>query len=182
MYTYLSLLRGINVSGKKSIKMLDLKALYEALQFTNVTTYIQSGNVLFKSTETNTEKIAQLISNAITAHYQFDVPVTVITTTDLHHIAHNNTYVINNNYPAETLHVTLLASLPTIDKLTLLSAGNYGADTYTINNTVVYLHCPNGYGNTKLSNNYLENKLKTNATTRNWKTILKLVEIANAIV
>ncbi len=180
MYTYLSLLRGINVSGQKSIKMLDLKALYETLQFTNVTTYIQSGNVVFKSTETNTQKIAELISNAIKTQYHFDVPVTVITATNLYDIAHNNTYVINNNHSIETLHVTLLNTSPTIDKLTLLSAGNYGADAYIINNTTVYLHCPSGYGTTKLSNNYLEAKLKTSATTRNWKTILKLLEIVNA--
>jgi uncharacterized protein (DUF1697 family) len=169
MQIYLSLLRGINVSGQKSIKMLDLKALYQSLHFANVTTYIQSGNVIFKSTITNTEELALLIATKIKQHYNFDVPVQVLTLTELTAIVHNNPYV--TTAPLEQLHVTILNAIPAPEKLAALAVVPHGNDTYVINNTTVYLRCTNGYGTTKLTNNYLEAKLKTSATTRNWKTI-----------
>ncbi|MEQ1733343.1 MAG: DUF1697 domain-containing protein [Bacteroidia bacterium] len=169
MQTYLSLLRGINVSGQKSIKMVDLKALYQSLNFTNVTTYIQSGNVVFKSTITNTEELTTLIASKIKQHYNFDVPVQVLTLTELTAIVNNNPYVATA--PLEQLHVTILNAIPAPEKLAALAVVPHGNDEYVINHTTVYLRCTNGYGTTKLTNNYLEAKLKTSATTRNWKTI-----------
>ncbi|MBC7412228.1 MAG: DUF1697 domain-containing protein [Bacteroidia bacterium] len=169
MQTYLSLLRGINVSGQKSIKMQDLKALYQNLNFANVTTYIQSGNVVFKSAKTNTNELAQLIATKIKQQYNFDVPVQVLTLNELAEIVNNNPYVATA--PLEQLHVTILSAPPTTEKLAVLALLPHGNDTYVISNTTVYLRCTNGYGTTKLTNNYIESKLKTSATTRNWKTI-----------
>jgi uncharacterized protein (DUF1697 family) len=182
MQTYLSLLRGINVSGQKSIKMLDLKVLYQSLNFTYVSTYIQSGNVIFKSESTNTEELALLIATKIKQQYNFDVPVQVLTLNQLTEIVNNNPYVPTT--PLEQLHVTMLNTIPNPEKLASLALLSHGNDTYLINNTTVYLRCTNGYGTTKLTNNYLESKLKTSATTRNWKTInvlLAMMQIDNKI-
>lgn len=79
MYNYISLLRGINVSGQKKISMPDLKALYESLDLKNVKTYIQSGNVVFQSENSNTIILAEQIEKKILEKYQFDVPVIIRT-------------------------------------------------------------------------------------------------------
>ena len=79
METYISILRGINVSGHKSIKMADLKTLYENLGFSNIKTYVQSGNVVFQSKTEKADIIEQKIHNQIKAKYGFEVPVIVMT-------------------------------------------------------------------------------------------------------
>lgn len=78
MKTYISLLRGINVSGQKLIKMDALKKAYENLGFRNVTTYVQSGNVIFSASETEPEKLEKIIYNRIEKDFGFEVPVTVL--------------------------------------------------------------------------------------------------------
>ena len=78
MKKFIALLRGINVSGQKKIKMSDLKLLFEDLGFQNVETYIQSGNVIFSSKEKSIKKLESKISSGIKSKYGFDVPVLVI--------------------------------------------------------------------------------------------------------
>ncbi len=77
MHTFISMLRGINVSGQKSIKMIDLKALYESLGFSQVQTYIQSGNVVFEAEESDRQKVISAIQVAISKKYGFDVPIQI---------------------------------------------------------------------------------------------------------
>jgi uncharacterized protein (DUF1697 family) len=177
MTTYISLLRGINVSGQKSIKMADLKALYEQLNFTNVTTYIQSGNVLFTTSETNVKQLEQTIAQAITAHYGFTVPVMVITKAMLYNIITTTPFTTK---PIECLHITLLAKAPIPALIAAIPSTAYGVDECIVQHNCVYLYCPNGYGRTKLSNTFFEAKFKTQATTRNWKTITTLYTMLQA--
>lgn len=176
MKTYISLLRGINVSGHKKIAMADLKALYEDLGFKNITTYIQSGNVVFES-ESNAN-IDQMIAKAIFKAYQFEVPVVVKTVAELNNIIKNNPFVADGSIDPDKLHVTFLATKPDPKNIAALATKNYEPDQYHIIDTAVYLHCPNGYGRTKLNNSFFENKLKTIATTRNWKTTQQLLALA----
>ena len=171
---YISLLRGINVAGKKKIIMNDLKALYESLGFTDVMTYIQSGNVLF-STEVNTEIVINYIEEAISKQYGFDVPVQVREVSHLESIIKNCPFSELDLVEEGTrVMVTFLDTLPTDENIEKLMTYVKEPERLVLLGREVYMHCPNGYGKTKLNNNFLENKLKVRATTRNWKSIIKL--------
>ena len=180
MKTYISILRGINVSGKRMIKMGDLQKLYESLGFKNIHTYIQSGNVVFQFKKSKTAELEKKISKLINDKYNFEVPVLVLETDELRLILENNPFVNTRNEDSTKLHVTFLEDAP--DKAAIAKiSGNLSPDEYLINGKAIYLFCPNGYGNTKLNNNFFESKLKLTATTRNWKTSNELLKIAESI-
>ncbi|MBS4033989.1 MAG: DUF1697 domain-containing protein [Ignavibacterium sp.] len=178
MPTYIALLRGINVSGQKLIKMTDLKELFEALGFQNVQTYIQSGNVIFSSKEKSLDKLESIISTAIRKKFGFDAVVIVITPEVLEYILENNPF-IKKIMAIERLYVTFLSDTPSEENINKLGAINYSPEEYIIDQKIIYLHFPNGAGKVKLSNNLFESKLKVDATTRNLKTINKLWELSN---
>jgi uncharacterized protein (DUF1697 family) len=176
--TYISILRGINVSGQRKILMADLKSIYEKLGFSDVTTYIQSGNVVFRSGNGLTSpEIAQIIGKQIQGHYGFEVPIIVRTLEEMKITLSRNPFLHLPDIDQERLHVTFLSELPqksNVDKTVLL---DYPPDRFTIIEKDVYLYCPVNYGNTKLSNKFFESKLKVTATTRNWATVRRLGEM-----
>lgn len=174
MPTYLSLLRGINVSGQKQIKMADLKALYESLGFGQVRTYIQSGNVLFESANTDTQALVETIGQGIREQYHFDVPVLVRTAAEIEEVISSNPFLNDPAVAEDKLHVTLLDALPAPERLELLRTVHFPPDDFAIREQIIYLHCPDGYGRTKLTNTFFESKLKVSATTRNWRTMREL--------
>jgi uncharacterized protein (DUF1697 family) len=178
METYISILRGINVSGHKKIQMNDLKTLYEDLKFKNVTTYIQSGNVVFKASKQRDEVLAKKIEAAIYSKYDFEVPVITRNVEEMKNTISINPFLKDTGIDKEKLHVTFLEEIPDKTKVDSIKNIDYSPDKLIITGKEIFLYCPNGYGITKLSNNFFENKLKVNATTRNWKTVNKLVEIA----
>lgn len=178
MKHYISILRGINVSGQKKIIMKDLKALYENAGFKDVVTYIQSGNVLFNADESLSEKeIIKLIEEAIFTTYQFHVPIIIRTINELETVVAENPYLTEES-DIERLYVSFLAEDPSEQALENLKKYDFPPEKYAVYGRTVYISCPNGYGNTKLSNNFFESKLKVSATTRNWKTTNKLIEIS----
>jgi len=178
MSTYITLLRGINVNGKNLLKMQLLKSMFEELYFTQVQTYIQSGNIIYQSTIKDTETINQLITNKIEEKFGFKIPVITITLQQLTDCINNNPFTQNTTFDLALLHCTFLASEPSeIDSLKI-NPNDYPDDKFHFYNNIVYLSCAKGYGQTKLTNNFFERKLQQTATTRNWKTILKLVALA----
>jgi len=179
METYISILRGINVSGQKKIKMLDLKCLYENLGFQDVQTYIQSGNVIFKSPKIGKAILKNEIETKISKQYGFSVPVQVLELQELIEVFASNPFVNKRNEDISKLHVTFLEEVPEAELRSEIMNIQSASDEFIINGKVVYVFCPNGYGRTKLNNTFFEKKLKTSATTRNWKTISKLVELSN---
>jgi len=179
MTRYISILRGINVSGQKVIKMADLKILYEKLKLNNVTTYIQSGNVVFDSP---IKLKAELIENAIAKHYGFSVPVILRTDKEWTKIITSNPFTKDPDKDISKMHVVFLADKPNLPDKEKLNKVKHPSEEYFFEGTEVFLYCPNGYGKTKLSNTFLEKTLKTTATTRNWKTVNKLKEIADSIM
>jgi uncharacterized protein (DUF1697 family) len=182
METYISILRGINVSGHKMIKMEALRKMYESLGFKNVKTYIQSGNVIFQATKATTAGLAKEIAKKIQKESGFEVPIIVKEVKELESVFENNPFVNKRREDLAKLHVTFLSEKPEASNIEKINAGNYAPDEFIIENDAVYLFCPNGYGNTKLNNTFFENKLKVTATTRNWKTVTELVNIANEIL
>ena len=178
MNTYISILRGINVGGNKMIKMDALRMLYEDLGHINVRTYIQSGNVVFQDNSTESKDLEVRISNKIKEVFSFDVPVIVKTKTEIENIFNNNTFTHKYNNEIDKLYVTLFSFQPKLSDIENINR-SIGNDEFAFGDSVMYLYCPDGYGKTKLSNQYLEQKLKVTASTRNWKTITELINIAN---
>ncbi|WP_020529175.1 DUF1697 domain-containing protein [Flexithrix dorotheae] len=177
MGKYIAILRGINVSGQKKIKMAELKAHLSELDFGNIQTYIQSGNVIFDFTETDAKILAGNISAKIKEKYGFDVPVIVKTVAEFEEVANHNPYDSTWDNDDRKLLVTFLDEIPAAENFEKLQAVKSGEDKVVLVGKAIYLHCPNGYGTTKFSNNLIEQKLKVIATTRNWRTVNKLVEM-----
>ena len=175
MHTYISILRGINVSGQKKIIMADLVKLYEDLGFTDVKTYIQSGNVVFNSTKkVSNSMLVKQIETKINEIYGFLVPVIIRTVDDLSKIIASNPF---KNETSENLYITFLSNLPNSNHLENLTEINYLLDEFIVIEKEIYLNV-SSYGTTKLSNSFFENKLKVTATTRNWNTVNKLLAIS----
>ena len=178
MQTYIAILRGINVGAQKKVLMADLKAVLNKLKLLDVTTYIQSGNVVFKSDEklSNGEFAAKL-EKVILKHFKFDVPVLVRNVAELKKLIAANPFLKNKKIDLTKLHVTFLSGVPEKSLVDEIKKFNFPTDEFVINGKEVYLHTPGGYGETKLSNNFFEKKLKVTATTRNWKTVNTLLEM-----
>jgi uncharacterized protein (DUF1697 family) len=177
MTTYISILRGINVSGQKLIRMEELKTLYERLGFSDVSTFIQSGNVIFK-TNLAINILSEKIEKAIEVKYKFLVPVIIRTIDEIRAILVSNPFLNEEDIDREKLHVTFLDADPPSALSADIMSNDHSPDRFVVKGKDVYLYCPGGYGNTKLSNAFFEKKLKVRATTRNWKTVGKLAELA----
>jgi len=177
MKKFVALLRGINVSGQKQIKMPDLKTLSEDLGFTKVQTYIQSGNVIFSAREKSNKKLEDKISSAIKSKFGFDVQVIVVTPEEIEYVIQNNPF-IKKKKDLEKLYVTFLSENLPAENIKKLNAVDYSPEEYIIDGRYIYLFVPNGYGKAKLNNNLFENKFKVFGTTRNWKTVNKLFELS----
>ena len=173
------MLRGINVSGQKKIKMEELRALYESLNFKNVRTYIQSGNVIFEYPKSNISALANKIQNCIRRTFDFSVTVIIRTENEFQHLIENNPFYGENRKEDITkLHVTLLADTSSASFIDEVNKPEDDSDEFFMAGKEIYLFCPDGYGRTKLSNSYFEKQLGVSATTRNWKTINALCDIA----
>jgi uncharacterized protein (DUF1697 family) len=175
MQTYISLLRGINVSGQKKVRMEELKALYVSLGYERVTTYIQSGNVVFAAPG---KQRRSRLETAIRERFGFEVPVVLRSDAELEAILAANPFLARHGIDESRLHVVFLQEAPSDSALERLADMPIGEDEYRVNGSEIYLHCPNGYGRSKLSNSALEKKLGLMATTRNWKTVNQLHRIA----
>ncbi len=178
MVTYISILRGINVSGQKLVKMNLLKSMYEKIGYSAPKTYIQSGNVIFKSEEESTKKISDTLVLQIKKDFGFDVPVIVLTIEELQQIIEQNLFAEDKKKDLTHLHVTFLTDKPQNMDITQLLAKKQENEEIIIGEKAIYLYCPNGYGRTNLNNNFIESKLKVGATTRNWKTTQALLALA----
>jgi uncharacterized protein (DUF1697 family) len=181
MPTYISMLRGINLGSHNSIRMPELKGLYEALGFTNVSTYVQSGNVVFSGDDRDTPELEAAIQAQIAATFGFDVPVFVRQARDFQWLLDENPFLHGRSEDPARLHVTFLSAAPPQEKLDALVKPAGENDEYVIIGRDVFLFCPNGYGRTKLSNAFFERKLGLPATTRNWNTINALLKMANSL-
>ena len=180
METYISILRGINVSGHRIIKMEKLRELYADLGFKNVKTYIQSGNVVFQAKGKSNDELSLKIEKSIKENLGFEVPVIVIELKELKQILKSNPFLKDKTKDISFLHITFLSGNPNQEDLDKIINVKYEQDEFSLIKKAVYLYCPNGSGNSKLTNTFFENKLKVNATTRNWKTALELLNIAQS--
>ena len=182
MQTYISILRGINVSGKKKIKMNELKAVYESLDLENVRSYIQSGNVIFNDQNPDQSNLSAAIGKKLAEVFGFPVTVLIRDRDTFQRIINRNPFLAERAVDTRALLVTLLSQAPSQAALAGIEPAIDDGDQYRFSDSQeeVYLFCPDGYGRTRLSNSFFEKKLGVVATTRNWNTVNKLYEIASA--
>ena len=170
MPSYIALLRGVNVSGHHRIKMDRLRATFLELGFRNVRTYFQSGNVVFDSGATATSALGRRIEAQIQRDFGFRVPVIVRTPKEMATVVKHNPFLNATNVDVSRLHVTFLSEpAPGIANEALRRLASGGEQVH-VNGRTIYLHCPDGYGGSRLSNTAIERHLRVGATTRNWKT------------
>lgn len=178
MKTAIALLRGINVSGQKIIKMADLREVCTAAGLHQVRTYVQSGNILFETDVADPRALEQTVHQLILDRFGFDVPVLVKFTDDLQLVVSENPYTEEKGFDLKRLYVTFLGQIPADDRLAKLTEVDYSPEEFIRSEKTIYFFSPNGYGRAKMNNNFFEQKLKVTATTRNWKTVNKLIEMA----
>ena len=179
MPTWVALLRGINVGGKNLLPMTDLARLFEDAGCARVRTYIQSGNVLFTASRARAEKLPGLISGGIADRFGYRIPVLLRTAADLGDTIGNNPFP-RAGAPENWLHVLFLADQPDAGRVATLDPLRSPPDAFAVHGREIYLQCPNGVGSTRLTNAYFDSRLATIGTGRNWRTVLKLFELAQA--
>lgn len=184
MKIYIALLRGINVGGHNKIKMAELRYMFEKLGYSRVQTYIQSGNVLFESDESE-QSLCERIQEEIEKTFGFWVNVIIRTAAELEWITGNCPFTeeaveeAKTTSEGESLYVALLQEEPSQDGIDLLDAYNSEYEEYIIKGREVYLLFHRSVRNSKLATNL--QKLDTASTMRNWKTINKLTMLAKTL-
>ena len=178
MQTFIILLRAVNVAGKNNIKMAELKSHLENANFHNVKTYIQSGNIIIQS-DLSDSTVLSIAKEIINQQFGLNVHVFVLNTDSLQHILHNNPF--QNGEEGNRVFITLLDKSPDSLELEKLACIDINDEKYVIKDNILYFYVPQGMANSKLSNPFIEQKLKVISTGRNLNTMLKLSELANQL-
>lgn len=177
----ISMLRGVNVGGHHKIKMDALKALYEALGFGNVQTYVQSGNVVFTTDERDLARLAMRIEDGIEEQFGFRPNVILRTASDLREVIRRNPFAGRADVAPGHLIVTFLASDPGQDARDKVLTISLDPEELAFGVREHYIHFPNGMGQSKLPGAAIERALRTPGTARNWNSVTKMLEMAEKL-
>jgi len=178
MTRFACMLRAVNVGGQRKLKMTELQKMCVSLGCTDVETYLQSGNVVVSS-KLSPGKLGASLSERIGMEFGYrDVEVMVWTAAELSALIRANPFMARGCEPAK-LHVTFLGKDVPVSAVQPIGSGGYLPDEFAPGTKAVYVHCPAGYGRTKLNNGFFERKLGVSATTRNWQTVNNLYELTN---
>lgn len=171
---YAAFLRGVNVGGKTSLKMERLREVVSALGFKNVKTYIQSGNLIFESDEPDAQQIAAKIEQAVENEF-FKTPIMLRSFDEIEDAVENNPFAAED-FDEKLFHLVFLSEELTAEKVEMLISNNRESEKYAVRNREVYCLLRDGVANSLLGKKFIDNKLKTPATARNWRTIKKVLE------
>ena len=177
MTRHIALLRGINVGGHRKVPMADLRALVASLGYTDVASYIQSGNLVFNAMADEPSVVAELEA-AIERTFGFAVPVIVRTAEEMTAVAASHPLVDAAAHPRRAM-VAFLDRAPAVDPSAAMGADEYLPDRFTLSGREVYLDYPDGSARSKLTHSLLERSLEVRATIRNWNTVTKLVQLSS---
>jgi uncharacterized protein (DUF1697 family) len=180
MQTLIAFLRGINMTGHNSVKMIDLSDLFAGLGFTDAETYIQSGNVIFSSTgKEPVQEISLRIEKAILERFNYIIPVLIRTVQELKDIVYSDPFVNEENFDPAKLAVIFLQEKCKISQIQKVKDIDYPPDKFKISGREIFIHCPNGFGRTKLYTNFFEKKMGVTGTARNWKTVTAILNVVD---
>jgi len=178
MITYIALLRGINVGGHKKVPMAELREVLTKSGLENVKTYIQSGNIVCDYKKIDNSELEVIIKNAIAAHFDFEVPVFVRTPIELKAIFDACPFPEEEKVES---YFTLLQKTPLFELVEEVGKKSYPNEKFRVTGDCIYFFSSIGYGKAKYNNNFFEKKLKVSATARNYKTMVKLLEMTGII-
>jgi len=173
---HVALLRGINVGGKNMLPMKELATMFAKAGCADVTTYIQSGNVVFCADDKVAAGLGAGIVKQVEVRFGLRVPVVLRTAAEINAVIRGNPF-LKAGASEEMLHVCFLADRPGKDLVAGLDAGRSTPDAFAVMGREIYMQLVNGVSGTKLTNAYFDSKLKTASTMRNWRTVLKLAEM-----
>ncbi|HEY6797880.1 MAG TPA: DUF1697 domain-containing protein [Kineosporiaceae bacterium] len=178
MTAFVALLRAVNVGGGSKLTMADLRATVTGLGHRDVQTYLQSGNAVFTSGDDNPDRVGPMLEQALAERFGLRTQVLLRTAEELADVVAANPY-LDHQDDFTKLHVTFLTAAPEPERADVeVPAGETGV--LTVRGREVYLHCPDGYGRTKLNNAFLERRLARPGTTRNWKSVVALHDLLHA--
>ncbi|WP_223835971.1 DUF1697 domain-containing protein [Streptomyces venezuelae] len=177
---YAALLRGINVGGNKKVPMAELRSLLEGLGHGDVQTYLQSGNAVFSSTRQDPAALARELEAAIEAHFGFRVACLVLGGAYLRAVAEACPFPAAE-LAGKQLHVTFCSEQPGPERFAAIDGAAYLPEEYRIGERVLYLYVPEGLGRSKLAEALARPAVVKgiDVTTRNWNTVVKLVELTS---
>jgi uncharacterized protein (DUF1697 family) len=173
---YVALLRGINVGGNTMIKMTELKSSFETLGFKNVTSYINSGNLAFDANKTAEEKLAGKIEKAIASGFGMKIQVMVREQSSIAEILTNNPFKGEFESHKE-MHVLFMKDKMPEDKQAQLLENNRHNEKFAVCGREIYALLKLGVADSLLGKGFIERKLKTPITARNWRTVEKIADL-----
>lgn len=179
MSTYIALLRGINVGGHHKVPMADLRDAVEAFGAEDVSTYIQSGNVIFRS-DVPAAELGAALTDLLTARFGFPIPVVIRTAAELAGVADTNP-LAHLDVEEKFRHVVFLAEEPDNAAVAAFDVSVYAPDELVVRGRDIYLAYPNGSARSKLTADVIQRALGSTATARNWRTVRKLLELVRAL-
>ena len=174
---HVALLRGINL-GKRRLPMKELARIFEKAGATDVRTYIQSGNVVYRAGAALGRRIPNLVEAMIAERFDFDVPVVTRTAAELTAIVRANPYAGEAEANPKSVHVGFLRDEPSASAVAALDPDRSPPDTFVVRAREIYFHFPNGMGKSMLTNPWFDSRLGTVSTMRNWRTVTTLEEMA----
>ena len=175
---YVALLRGINVGGKNKLPMADLRDIFAAAGCEAVKTYIQSGNAVFEASRDLAERVPAIVTEAIRRRFGYETAVVVRSGEELRQVAASSPFDTSGD--PRFLQVAFLGDTPDAEAVSRLDPQRSPPDAFAVRGRHVYLHYPAGVARSKLTNEYLAAQLQTASTMRNWRTVLRLLELAEA--
>jgi uncharacterized protein (DUF1697 family) len=178
MPVLISMLRGVNVGPHNRIMMDALRALYESLKLGDPRTYVQSGNVIFRTKEKNTAKLASKIQDAIEEAFHFRPEVILRTTEELRAAIAANPFPSSRNLEPGKILVTFLAAGPPPEAHEKLATLTSYPEELHLKGRELYIYFPNGAGKSKLPWSQVEKLFKVTGTARNWNSVLAMLQIA----
>ena len=178
MSAFIALFRGINVGGKNKLPMKDLASLMEGMGLKKVSTYIQSGNVVFQAAASKESGLATKIRGLIEDHYGFSPEVVILDQGAIDKAISENPFSEADAEP-KSVHLTFLSALPSSPDVEALERIRKPSERFVLKGKVFFLHTPEGIGRSRLAAR-VEKSLGVSCTARNWRTVLKLQEMIHA--
>lgn len=176
---HIALLRGVNVGGKNKLPMRELPDLFQSAGATAAQTYIQSGNVVFAANAAVARSMAEAVPKLIEDKFGFRPPIVLRSAAELEKVAAGNPY-LRADADESALYVGFLADAPAAAHKSKLNPERSPGDRYELIGRDIYMHLLSGAADTKLTTAYFDSTLATTSTFRNWRTVLKLVELARS--
>lgn len=178
MSAHIALLRGINLGGKNKVPMAELRGCVEEAGGTEVRTYVQSGNVVFEVAPSEAAQIGQAVTTRIRERLGLTVPVVLLSADELRAILGSNPFLVDG-VPENELHVMVLSEFPAPERVAKLDPNRSPPDRFALAGRAIYLHAPNGVARSRLTNDYFDRALGVISTSRNWRTVTKLVALCD---